>query len=199
MSTAGKVLIVLIVLALLGWLVSFSMVAQLNRSWGEHVQQLTAQADKLEKDTQASLAEAERLKTSIGNEQVALRQNLALLRTQISMAERTLSDSKETQQRVSNQLAETNTALADAQSAVERRTREVAALTLEKNEAVGEVNQLRAEVGGLMDQLRQLRTEFQATLDENRSLLQRLAGSGAAPGRRTGERPDRRPVISLIP
>src|SRR5206468_1411311 len=106
MSTAGKVLIVLIVLSLLCWIVSFSMVAQLNRSWGEHVQQLTAQADKLEKDTQASLAEAERLKTAISNEQVGLRQDVALVRTQISNAERTLSDTKETLQRVNNQLAE---------------------------------------------------------------------------------------------
>jgi len=199
MSTAGKVLIVLIVLMLLGWIVSFSMVAQLNRSWGELVQQLTDQADKLEQQKQATLAEVEKLKTSIGSEQVALRQDVALLRTQISNAERALSDAKETQQRVTNQLAETNTALADAQSAVERRTKEVAELTTRKDQAMAEVNQLKSDVGGLMDQLQQLRSEFQATLEENRSLLQRLAGSGAGTGRRTGERADRRPAISLIP
>ena len=50
MSTAGKVLTVVVILALAGWIFLFAQIAQLNANWGQKIDQLTEQVKTLETD-----------------------------------------------------------------------------------------------------------------------------------------------------
>ncbi len=50
MSTAGKVLSVVVILALVGWTFLFAQIAQLNANWGQKIDQLTEQVKTLETD-----------------------------------------------------------------------------------------------------------------------------------------------------
>jgi chromosome segregation ATPase len=175
MSTAGKVLIVLILLVLPIWIIMFSAVAELNKNGTQAVQALKERIVKLEEDIARNEHEIVALKDEIGLEQTAMGTQIAFLRSRQADAEKARSEMTEMQKRVKYQLAGLEAALKNAQTTREFRDAEKKTVTKQIADAEDEVKKLQEEHADLTAQLERLRSEFKETLESNRELADRLS------------------------
>ena len=180
MSTAGKVLVALVTVLLVGWLVMLSMVAQLNSNWGKVIADQTGKIETLRKDVETSRAELAEVKTKLSREQVAREHDVVVLRTEVADRERALTDTIEALERVTNQVEGQSVSLRLAEVGRTRRQDE-------KVQSETDLTETRQEVAGLierneemMGRLAQLREEFKDLLQENRRLVGRKAGARSA-------------------
>src|SRR5690349_17272417 len=104
MSTAGKVLIGLIVATVPLWVVLASGVAELNKSGGEQVQKLQAEFATLEKNLAETRRQVAEMKDQIATGQVALADQLAVLRSRQADLQKIRSETIEIATRVKYQL-----------------------------------------------------------------------------------------------
>ncbi len=181
MSTAGKVLVVLVSLSLMGWLVLLSMVAQRSANWGEVIAKQEDQLQALQGEAgapgQVAQAEADlrEVRAELVQEQLERNHDIQVLRAQVADQERALTDTIEALERVTNQVEGQETALKGAQLGRQRRQDELAETTQLLADTKQEVDQLMKRNEELVTQLDQLRIEFVTVLRENR----RLVGSNA--------------------
>lgn len=173
MSTAGKVLVVLVTLTLIAWLVPFCMVAQLNRNWGEQVKKNAAELAKLEEDVTKTNEDLQKVKDDLAREQYVRNQNLIVLRTTIADHEKSLTARTETLERAKNRVAGQQQAEKDAATAAQRRVAEKAETLKLKAAAEDEVKKLTQENEKLTTQLTSLQQDFKNTLAENQRLIAR--------------------------
>ncbi len=183
MSTVGKVLVVLVALAVIPAIFLYSMVSQLNSNWGKEIQRLDNEIARVHKETAETRLELNKTRAKIERSQTDRNNELQVLRTALSDVEKRQTLNFEQLERLSLQIATLQASLKDAQLSVTRRTQEKQK-TEEDLAATRAANQtLRADVDAKFQELSNLRSTFKKISDENRALLQRLgqAGSGAPP------------------
>lgn len=182
MSTAGKVLVVIVLIMVPIWMVLFSGVTELNKSGTQAVEKLRDQVVKLEEDVARTEREVKALKDQIDLEQTTRGHETAVLRARQSDAEKARAELIEMQTRVKNQVADIEAALKNAQASREMREAEKKAEIKAKADAETDVKRLMAEHAELTDQLEKLRADFKETLESNRELAARLSRAGKKPG-----------------
>ena len=167
MSTAGKVLTVLILLAMFGWLVMMSAVTQLNINWHTKI----AQADKGIEDAQKTATEAKAraldLTMRTKAEQTNKDRDLRELQGRIAATEGRLSIKTEDLTRVRFQVA-------DYEAAVERAKAHSGARLAERTKTRTDLDAKRVEIAQkqdenarLRDQLGKLEADFKRLLSNN--------------------------------
>lgn len=180
MSTAGKVLTVLVLLFSIGWLVLFSAAAQLNQNYGEAIDRdkkaAVAKAEQAVKTSEE--AWATRAATVREQEQASLETTLAQQR--VSTAKGLLATTLESQGRIRNQLEAMESAVKTAQAARDTRTKEREETETLLAERRAEVETLTKENADRLARLQDLRTRFQSLLAENTQLVQTLGAMGPA-------------------
>jgi hypothetical protein len=174
MSTAGKILVVLVMLVVPLWMVMTSHVAELNKRGGEQVEKLTKDVEKLEKDVAEAQKSLVALKDQISLDQVAMTDHLAVLRSYQADLQKARSESIEFATRAKYQLDSTLAAVKSAEATRDLRatekTQEIKALA----DTQAEVEQLKQEHATLVEQLNTLRRDFKATVDSNRKIVERV-------------------------
>ena len=174
MSTAGKVLVVLVLLVAPVWIVMVSTVAQLNKNAGEQLESLKKQVATLESDVSTMTRNVVNLKDQIAHEQEAMNQQLAVTRAHQADLQKARSEWIEIASRDKYQVAAMQEAAKRAEATRDLRAAEKVQETEAKQAVEAEVEKLQQEHAELTEQLDKLRGEFKATVDENRKLMARL-------------------------
>lgn len=179
MSLAGKILTVLVLLVILGWIYLFASVAQLNSSWGraivKHEQEVIEKTKTL----------ADTLNKDYAVEQGLLRERghtddrLASLRRGIEELHDRVAEDRETASRADLRLEAEKSLVATSQAAVQRRTEERSTLQQDLAALEQQISELQAEESRLFDRLNGLMTQFERVIAENRQLIERKAGAPA--------------------
>ena len=181
MSTAGKVLVVLVLLTIPIWVVLIAGVARLNAENTQAVERLKIQVAKLEAESETMAREVQSLRDDISLEQIAMDEEQAIIRTKLAEIERIRTQTLEVAERVKLQYEGVLAAEKSALTAKEKRTAEFEAETKGLAEARAEVETRKTENAQMMDELAKLRAEFRTTLASNRKLVDRLLKGGSAP------------------
>jgi chromosome segregation ATPase len=171
MSTAGKVLVVLILLASLVWALLTAGVTQLNRNGNQALITLTKKVADLEeklKETQVDIARAKDQTTLL---QEQMDKELAVINSRQNDVQRNSSTIREILSRVQYELATVQETVLGAEQARKERAAEKVAETQALQAARDEVKALQAKDGELRGQLTRLREQFKTTLKTNRDSL----------------------------
>ncbi len=161
MSTAGKVLIVLILLTSVGWIVLAAGVSQLNANGNKRLNDLAEQVAKLQTDVKQAQDDVVAMRGDTTSIQAKLDRDVTVLRSRQADLEKARSQIRESLSRNEYQLEIAQETITRAKTALEHRTEELAAdsQTLEKSRS--EVKDLMAKTHDLLTQLQTLREEFQ--------------------------------------
>jgi chromosome segregation ATPase len=178
MSTAGKVLTVLILLVSVVWLVLMSAVTQLNVNWQEKI---AAQQKNLDQAT-AELAKSQGDFLSL-TEQARLKQNETDLKVsakegEIVGAQARRSSRVEDLTRLKAQVADTQVAAETAKGNLATREAELIANQEELAKKRDEIAKAKAANADLKTQLAQLQSEFKRLLAENAAKLDKASKAG---------------------
>lgn len=171
MSTAGKVLVVLILLASMAWLVLLAGVDQLNRNSNKAMIEFAAKIETLIDDVKSAQHNIVKIKDETTIVQEQMDRQIAVIRSRQNDVERVNSNIREVLARVQNQVAMLEQTVKDAQRAAKERSEEKVAEQQDLEAKRAEVEKLKAENGELMDRLTGLRNEFKSTLQGNQGLL----------------------------
>ncbi len=189
MSTAGKVLTVLILLVMVGWIVMLSAVTQLNVNW--HTRIAKQEKDLETATTRIAEANAQYLDFTekTRSEQTSKDRDLREVQGRIAAAEARQSNKTEDLTRTQYQLAEYQAAVARAETNL--ATRQAEKVKAEENLAAKkvEIAKKQGENAQLRDQLAKLQDDFKRLLSNNSKLT-----GGANP-----DRPDPRPASGRRP
>ncbi|MBX6316770.1 MAG: hypothetical protein IRY99_28230 [Isosphaeraceae bacterium] len=188
MSTAGKVLTVLVTLSILLWIALAALVADLNRNWGEALDKQRKEFARLREEIGKAENDLIKLKLATDVEQDATTKDVTRLRADIAARERVEIEIKEALAAAQLQLAKVEAEVKDAQAQVEIRQQEKQGTEKALADAQAAVAQLRTQNAELLAELTRLRDEFKATLAENKELLARYQAAGrpkSANGNRT--------------
>jgi chromosome segregation ATPase len=167
MSTAGKVLIVLVLLTSLAWLVLASGVAQLNTNGNTRLHELTVQIDKLQTDFKQSQDEIVAVRDQTSSIQENVDRQITVLRARQSDLEKARSKIIEYMTRVQYQLATVKDTIEKAKTALAHRIEEQASEQQALVQAKSEVEDLKAKNGELLSQLSTLRQNFETVYRSN--------------------------------
>lgn len=193
MSTPGKVLAVLVLLATAGWLLLAVLVADLNRNWGQEIRTLAGQVQRLEEDQVPALRAAmyDRLAEARQRQERNDRE-LTVLRAQFSHLQALEADLQEQMARVTVQIQTVAEATKDADATLRHRREETGQAQRALAASWAELQADRRRVDGLLADVQRLRSDFLAVQQENRRLLRQLGrGAGIPTAART------RPVTPL--
>jgi chromosome segregation ATPase len=171
MSTAGKVLVVLIMLASLVWMVLLAGVTQLNRNGNQALIELNNKVEKLTDDVQSTRVKIVEIKDQTGVLQKQMDKELTVIRSRQLDVERISSNIKEILARVQYQLATLGETVKNAEAAAKQRADEKVAEQKALDDARADVQTVKGQNQELMDRLTGLRNEFKATLKTNASLV----------------------------
>lgn len=167
MSTAGKVLVVLVLLASLIWTILAAGIAQLNSNGNQRLHDLNAQIQKLENGLQQTQSEIVALKDQTAQVQELTDRDLGVLRSQQSDVEKARSQIRETLSRAQYQLAIVEETIKGAQEALQHRDEEYQSEEKAIGDLRSDVRNLIAETTQLRDKLATLRKEFETTYHAN--------------------------------
>jgi len=179
MSTAGKVLTVLVLLVMIGWIVMLSAVTQLNTNWQERI----AKQDKTLRETTERVDAANKavldLTEATRVEQTNRARDLRDVEDRILAAERRQSSTIEDLTRLKTQVADYLVSAERAKQNKAIRDAEYAqgeADLVKKKDEIAKAQGVNAE---LRDQLAKLQDEFKRLLTENSAGIERAAKDGA--------------------
>lgn len=178
MSTAGKVLVGVVMLALIAWIVLFSLVYELNTNWGKELDRLTAQVQKLDQDAKDQAIALENTLAELSREQIQRDTDVEVLRGLLSDAEKIATQNQEATERVRLQVAGLETAQRDAVERVQHRVEQKAQTQKELATAEATVKTLQGQVQGQLQELSTLRDNFLQTMEENRTMIERMRQAG---------------------
>jgi chromosome segregation ATPase len=167
MSTAGKVLIVLVLLTSLVWLVLASGVAQLNTNGNTRLHELTVQIDKLQTDFKQSQDEIVAVRDQTSTIQENVDRQITVLRARQSDLEKARSKIIEYMTRVQYQLATVKDTIEKAKTTLQHRIEEQASEQQALVQAKSEVEDLKGKNGELLSQLSTLRQNFETVYRSN--------------------------------
>ncbi|HEU5117537.1 MAG TPA: hypothetical protein VFT74_12910 [Isosphaeraceae bacterium] len=197
MSTAGKVLSVLVALSILGAIFLSAQVAQLNRNWGQKLDQVKADLVKAQDAIPPVIVEIRQLKDQIVLIQLEKDDQLTRLRSTLSRLQKADSDTKETLDRYNIQLATADQQMQQAKLFLETAKRERAETQQEYARTLAELNQLADQNAQMLAELERLRSSLVATLQESQSDVRKILGE-AEPGTESASRRTR-PASLAVP
>ena len=177
MSTAGKVLVVLVLLLLPVWIILVSTVATLNMEWTQALAKQKQQIETLESDVAKNQRAIAELQDKITLEQLATEEEQTVLRSRLADVERAKAEAIELLTGVKVQLATLNEAVAKAKIAREDRNKEQMNETAGLAAARTSVDELKAANSELLNELTQLRNEFKSLLESNKTVVERMLKS----------------------
>jgi chromosome segregation ATPase len=171
MSIAGKVLIVLIMLASLVWIILTAGVAQLNRNGNKVLIELTEKVAKLRDDLKTTQGEIAKLKGEAGLLQEKMDRDLAVIRVRQADVEKANSAIREIFSSVEYERANLEEIVNNARQQADQRLVEENAERKALAEAKADVETLKAQDRDLRNRLETLRTEFKTILKANIEML----------------------------
>jgi cell division protein ZapA len=171
MSTAGKVLVVLIMLTAIGCLILAGGVAQLNFNANQKLQQLSTELEKTQADIESTKREIteHRDQTTITQEKID--REIAALESRQTDLERTRSQIIDTLSRLQYDLNVVNGTIAAAKDSLQNRVNEFNADEKAMADLRRDVQSLRSNNEQLMARLQSLRTQFQDTYHKNLEMI----------------------------
>jgi hypothetical protein len=167
MSTAGKVLTVLIMLVMVAWLVMMSAVTQLNVSYGQKIKNQETDLEKVTADALKTTTDYLDVTEKARREQDLTEREVRIKLGEIAIAERRRSTKTEDLTRVKTQLADYEIAAVKAKANLDNREAEKIKdeeLLAKKREEIDKLKAVNAEYKA---QLAQLQEEFKKILAEN--------------------------------
>ncbi len=171
MSTAGKVLVVAILLASLVWMLLTAGVDQLNRNRSQALIVLTEKVAKLQDDVKTTQDEVVRVKDQTHVLQEKMDRELAVINARQNDVQRLASNVSEILSRVGYELATVQQTVQNADQNRTERAAEVVADQKALDAARNEVKSLKATDEELRARLALLREEFKKTLKHNVDIL----------------------------
>jgi len=171
MSTAGKVLVVLILLTSLVWMLLTAGVAQLNRNGNQALIVLTEKVAKLQDDVKKTQDKIVRVKDQTHVLQEKMDRELAVINARQNDVQRLASNVSENLSRVRYELATVQQTVQNAEQDRTERAAEVVADQKALDAARDEVKSLKATDEQLRARLASLRNEFKKTLNRNIDIL----------------------------
>ncbi len=171
MSTAGKVLVVLIMLASLVWMILMAGVTQLNRNGNQALKNLDEKVVQLTDDVQTARSQIVEIKDQTSVLQAQMDKDLTVIRSRQLDVERVSSNIKEILSRVQYQLATLGETVTNAEAAAKKRADEKVAEQKALDDAKADVQTLKGQNQELTNRLTGLRNEFKSTLKTNASLI----------------------------
>jgi chromosome segregation ATPase len=180
MSTAGKVLTVLILLVTVVWLVMMSAVTQLNVNWQEKIAAQQKSIDKATEDFEKARADTFRLTEEARVKQDETDREVRLRLVRIASAERRQSSITEDSTRLKAQVADSQSSAETAKGNLATREAELIANQEALAKKRDEIAKFHAENAEKKAQLAQLQEEFKQTLAKNAAELAKAAKAGTA-------------------
>jgi chromosome segregation ATPase len=167
MSTAGKVLVVLVTLTTLVWMILAAGVAQLNRNGNKAVHDLSEQLAKAQVDLKQNQEDIVKFHDETSSIQQQIDHDLTVLRARLNGVERARSQVIDSLARENYQLTSVNETIKSATTALEHRNEERQAEEKVLATTKAEVQTLMAESSQLANQLKDLREKFQTAYKAN--------------------------------
>jgi chromosome segregation ATPase len=167
MSTAGKVLTVLVMLGSLIWIVMMAGVTQINRNGNDAMLALQKKIVTLQEDLDNAKVEIVRVKDQTSLLQEQLDREMAVINAKQNDAQRVVASVHEIASRVDYELATVQDTVKRAEQAKSDRAAEKAAEEQALADARDEVKALQAKDQELRERLTNLRNEFKTTLKSN--------------------------------
>jgi chromosome segregation ATPase len=198
MSTAGKVLSVLVALSILGAIFLSASVAELNRSWGQKVIQVENELKQAQDAIPPVIVEVRQLRDQINLIQLEKDDQLTRLRSELSKLQKADSYTKETLDRYNIQFAGTDQQIQMAKQFLEIAKRERSETQQNYARTLAELNQLAEENSQMLAELERLRSQFVATLHESQSAVHEILGEDGDPHTRSAARRTR-PASMAVP
>ncbi|MFO0892919.1 MAG: hypothetical protein U0790_27745 [Isosphaeraceae bacterium] len=180
MSTAGKVLSVLALLLAPVWVLLAAGVAQVNRSGGEAVAKLQADFAKLQEDVKTSKRSLAKLLDDTFLEREKTHDELTVLQVRQTEVEKARAQVLDELSHLKVELESVTQSIEQTKTIIEVRQAELDEETKAKADLEALVEQLKSTNGELRGELTGLTDKFQASLRENKSLVERLLGNGSA-------------------
>ena len=171
MSTAGKVLVVLIMLVAIGCLILAGGVGQLNYNANQKLQQLTVEVEKTQKDLEETRLDIMKYRDETSVTQEKIDREVAALLSQQTDLERTRSQITDMLNRAQYDLSVVKGTIADAQDSLQARITELDAETKAMADLRRNVQLLKERNAQSMNRLESLRKQFQKTHQANVEML----------------------------
>ena len=191
MSTAGKVLTVLILLVMMGWIVMISAVTQLNVNWETRIQKQDKDLETATNAVAKAIKDIDTFTESAKVEQVNTDRDIREIQGRIFAAEARQSNAIERLERVKFDVAGYLVAVEKANTNLTTRDSEKAKALddiAKKKDEIAKSQSVNAE---LREELAKLQTEFKQLLAENLELTTKAASKPVAK-----PASDRRPIPS---
>ncbi len=173
MSTAGKVLSILVGLFSIAWMILAAGVAQLNTNQNTILHDLQVQVEKLDGDFNQTKVDVMHLKDQTASIQEKVDRQLMVLRSKETDLEKARSQIVATLNGLKYQMETLNATLKESQATLEARNVELETEKRGLADTRAEVKTLIAQTTDLMNQLSSLRSTFQKTYSDS---LDRLGG-----------------------
>ncbi len=167
MSTAGKVLVVLVTLTTLVWIILAAGVAQLNTNGNKALHDLREQVAKAEVELATVKHDVVVIRDETASVQEKFDRDLTVLRSRLVDVEKARSQILEGLNRIQYQVNTVAETITSAQANLEYRNLEKQAEEKALAGARSEVESLMAGSNQLMDQLKTLRETFQSRYKAN--------------------------------
>ena len=171
MSTAGKVLVVLVMLVSIGCLILAGGVAQLHYNANQRLQKLDADLEKAQAAIDATRREIAQTADQTNISQEKLDREIAALRSQQTDLERTRSQVTDMLAHLQADLKTVNETIAAAKESLEIRVAEFNADTSAMDDLRRRVNELKSTNSEMVGRLQSLRDSFQKSYHDS---LQRI-------------------------
>jgi chromosome segregation ATPase len=171
MSTAGKVLIVLITLTAIGCLLLAGGIAQLNYNANQKLDQLATEVEKTRADIESTKLDIANYRDQTTLVQEKIDRDVAALQSQQTDLERTRTQISDTLSRLQYDLNTVNGTIAGAKDSLQNRINEFDADTKALADLRKDVQSLRSSNSELMGRLQSLRGRFQDTHRKNLETL----------------------------
>lgn len=197
MSTAGKVLSVLVALSVLGAIFLSAQVAELNRNWGQKVITVDAELQKAKEAVPPVITEIRQLKDQISLVQLEKDDQLTRFRSELSKLQKADTYTKETLDRFQIQGASVEEQEQLSKQFLETVKRERVETQQNYARTLAELNQLADQNSQMLAELERLRASFVETLQESQSDVRKILGQ-PAPGTQSASRRTR-PASMAVP
>ncbi len=171
MSTAGKVLVALVMLTTLVWLILAAGVAQLNYNGNKAIHDLNEQLAKTQADLDQTRRDIVHFRDETSSIQEKVDRDVAALEARLAGVQMARSQVKENLDSAQYELATVQDTIKASQTALEHRTAEREAEVKALADTKAEVQALMADTTQLASQLKGLREKFQATYRSDVELL----------------------------
>jgi predicted nucleic acid-binding Zn-ribbon protein len=178
MSTAGKVLIVLVMLVTIVWVMLSAGVSRINTNHNTRLHELATQVEKLQSDVKETQEQIASVLTQTQEAQEKIDRERTVLRAKQSDLERTRSQVAHDLASVKYELEIVEGTAKGAQNDLDHRNTEHEEETKSLEKQRADVQELIAQCSKQMEELAALRKDFLAKYHSNIEMRGKVAGKG---------------------